>query len=259
FLVHEDVTLTAGSLPGPNEVIVGRLVAERLGVDEEAVAIGRTVAFEGGTFKVAGRFAAAGTAVESEIWAPLHELRGLARRDDVSAVFVRCETPEDVADVSVFAQRRLDLELVAIRSDTYYGALAAYFGPIRALAAVMAGLIALSVIVTGANTLGATVRDRAVELATLRAVGYRTGALLRSLLAEATLLAAAGGLVGLVLARIAVHGTAFRIGMSAFALEVGGGAVLVGVCGVVLLGSAGTVPAALRVARISVANSLRPD
>ncbi len=259
FLVHEDVTLTAGALPGPNQVLVGRLVAERLGVDEDAIAIGRTVAFEGGTFTVAGRFAAAGTAVESEIWAPLHELRGLARRDDVSAVFVRSATAGDVADVSVFAQRRLDLELVAIRSDTYYGALAAYFGPIRALAAVMAGLIALSVIVTGANTLGATVRDRAVELATLRAVGYRTGALLRSLLAEATLLAAAGGLVGLVLARIAVHGTAFRIGMSAFALEVGGDAVLVGFGGVVLLGSAGTVPAALRVVRISVANSLRPD
>lgn len=259
YLVHEAVTLLDGALPGANEVLVGRLAASKLGVDEADLAVGRTLRFEGGTFTVSGRFAAAGTVVESEIWAPLHELKGRSQREDVSAVFVRCATPADVADVEVFAQRRLDLELVAIRADAYYRELAAYFGPIRALATLMAALLATCVLVTGANTLGATVRSRRAELATLRAIGYSTGALLRSLAVEATLLAAAGGVLGLAAARLWVHGRAFRIGMGAFALEVDGRAALLGFLGVLLLAAAGTVPAALRVARLPVAAALAPD
>lgn len=259
FLVHQDVTLLDGALPGPNELLVGRLAAAKLGVEADALAIGETVRVEGGTFRVSGTFAAAGTTIESELWAPLHELMGLARRDDLSAVFVRLQSAEDVADVEVFAQRRLDLELVVVRSDRYYAELAAYFGPIRTLATLMALMIAVTVVVTGANTLSATVRHRIFELATLRAIGYSNGALIRSLLVEAVLLAAAGGLIGLMIARIAVDGAAFRIGMGAFALEIDGSAVLAGCAGALLLGLVGTIPAGLRIAKIPVATALKTD
>lgn len=259
FLVHDAVTLLDGTLPGPNEIIVGRLVASQLGVPEERLAPGRTLRFEGAEFTIAGRFAAPGTTIESEIWAPLFELQGHAQRDDVSAVFVRVQTPDDLADVDAFAQRRLDLELLSIPSATYYRELAAYFEPIRMLAVLMALVIAVTVIVTGANTLNAAVQDRMGELATLRAIGYPVAALIRALSLEALLLAASGGVLGLLLARIAVDDASFRIGMGAFALEVSGACVVTGFSGVLLLGLFGTLPAALRIARLSVAAALKPD
>lgn len=259
FLVHENLTLTEGRLPGPGEAIVGRLVAARFGVDPERVAIGKKVRLEGGEFEISGVFAAPGTTIESEIWAPLHELMGLARREDISAVFLRVSDPADLDDIDVFAQRRLDLGLLYIPSKTYYGDLAAYFAPIRGLAWLMALMIAVTVVFTGANTLNTSVQDRINELATLRALGYPGRSLALALLVEALLLTATGGLAGLLLAHLAMDGLAFRIGMGAFSLDVGAAAVLVGFLSVLFLGLCGTLPAAFRVLRLPVAVALKDD
>ena len=259
FLVHEHVTLTEGRLPGPGEVLVGRLVAAKAGVDAARLRVGATVRFEGAELEVSGIFAAPGTTTESELWAPLYELMGNAQRDDISAVFVRVDEPDVIEDVEVFSQRRLDLELVCIPSVDYYSELAAYFAPIRVLVWAMALMIAVTVVLTGANTLNTAVQDRLSELATLRALGYSGAALLRALLLEALLLTASGGLVGLVAAAVFVSDSTFRIGMGAFALSVDGPAVLVGFAGVLSLGLLGTIPAGTRVLRLPVATALKGD
>jgi putative ABC transport system permease protein len=123
----------------------------------------------------------------------------------------------------------------------------------------MALMIALTVVFTGANTLNTSVQDRINELATLRALGFPGSALVWTLLAEALLLAAAGGLVGLIVSSLLVSGSTFRIAMGAFSLQVGGAAVLTGFLGVLLLGLFGTFPAATKVLRLTVAEALKED
>ena len=177
----------------------------------------------------------------------------------MSAVFVRMADPDLLEDVEVFAGRRLDLELLYLPSRDYYKELAAYFRPIQTLAWLMALMIALTVVFTGANTLNTAVQDRITELATLRALGYSGTALVLSLFVEALLLAAAGGLAGLLGAQLLISGTAFRIGMGAFSMEVDGTAVLSGFAGVLLLGLCGTLPAGTRVLRMPVAVALKGD
>lgn len=257
FRVHDAVTLLAGRLPGPGEVLVGSLVAARLGVPPSALEPGCQLRFEGGTFTVAGRFAAPGTTTAAEIWASLHELRGLTKRDDSSAVFVRIAHEDAFADLELWSRRRLDLELVSIPSRVYYKEAADYLAPIATLSWALALMIAAAALFGGANTLNAAVVDRTRELATLRALGYSSGALVRSLLAESLVLAAAGGLLGLWLGRLLLEGAAFRIAMSAFALEVDAPCILVGLLGVLLLGALGVLPAALRVTRLPVAAALK--
>lgn len=257
FLVHEAVTLIEGRPGRTGEVIVGRLAARQMGVPEESLAVGKVLRFEGGEFTIVGRFAAPGTTIEAEIWAPLSELRGLTKRDDSSVVFVRVERPGEFAGLELFALRRLDLELVVIPSSLYYQELVAYFEPIRALAWVMAALIAGAAVFGGSNALNAAVQDRLRELASLCAVGYSTWALARSLAVEALLVAAAGGVAGLALAKIALHGGSIRIAMSAFRLDADAHSVLVGFGGVLLLGLFGTAPAVIRIRRISIATALK--
>jgi putative ABC transport system permease protein len=228
-----------------------------MGVDEADLAVGRVVRFENGEFTVSGRFAAPGTTLEAELWAPLTELRGLTRRDDSSVVFVRVEEPGDFADLELFALRRLDLELVVIPSARYYDELVAYFRPIRALAWTMAALIAAAAVFGGSNALNSAVQDRLRELASLRAVGYSGRAIASSLAQEALLVAASGGVLGLCIAKLALHGGAIRIAMSAFRLDADAVSVLVGFAGVLLLGLLGTAPAVVRVQRLSIASALK--
>jgi putative ABC transport system permease protein len=257
FLVHDAVTITEGRPPRTGEVLVGRLVADQLGVDDAELAVGRKLRFEGAELTISGRFVAPGTTIEAEIWAPLAELRGLTRRDDSSVVFVRMEKPGDFGDLEVFTRRRLDLELVMIPSSVYYRELSDYFAPIRGMAWALAGLIVAGALFGGANTLNAAVQDRLRELAALRAVGYGGLALVRSLAQESLVVASTGALLGLVLARLFVSGGSVRIAMSAFALQVDPASILVGFGGALLVGLFGTAPAAVRVLRMPIAAALK--
>ena len=202
--------------------IVGRLVARAARRrPRRSSRVGKTLRFEGGEFTIAGRFAAPGTTIEAEIWAPLAELRGLTRRDDSSAVFVRMQNAGDFAELDLFAKRRLDLEL---DDDPVVALLPRARRLLPRRSARSRGrsplIMAFAALFGGANTLNAAVQDRLRELATLRALGYSGFALVRSLATEALVLAAAGGLVGLV-ARADPRSPAapIRIAMSAFALQ----------------------------------------
>jgi len=257
FLVHDAVTIVEGRPPGPGEVLVGRLVPARLGVPAEQFAVGETLRFENGEFRVSGRFAAPGTTIESELWAPVQDLKSLTRRDDVSAIFLRLERPEDMAQLELFTHKRLDLELDAIRSSVYYAELAAWFTPIQALAWVLAAMMAAAALFGAANTLNAAVQDRVRELAALRAVGFRGLALVVALAQEGLVLAALGGLVGVALARLLIEGAAVQIAMGAFQLEVGAGAALTAFAAVLALGLLAVLPAALRVLRMPIALALK--
>lgn len=255
WVVHDSVTLTAGVLPGPGEVIVGRLAGAQMGAPEGALGIGSTLEIEGQELVVAGHFEAPGTTLEAEVWTPIGPLRGMSQRDDDSVVFVALED-SDLSELEYFVTSRQDLALIASSAADYYRTLTAYFAPIQGLAWALAAMIAAAALFSGANTLNASVQDRVRELAVLRAMGYSGAALARSLTEESVLLAAAGGLIGVALARVALAGTSFSLAMSAFALRLDAISITVGIAGVLLLGFLGVAPAAWRVMRMPVVAGL---
>ncbi len=259
YLVHDKVTLIEGALPGPGEALVGRLAAAQSGLEVTDLAPGRTLAIEGGTFRISGTFAAPGTTLEAEIWLPLAELQGHANRDDCSVVFVRTRSAEDLADVELFAIRRLDLELALVHASAYYEDAASYLAPIRTLAWVMAVLIGLAALLSGANTLQASVQDRGPELASLLAIGFRGRALAWMLLQEALVLGAAGAVVGVLLAKFGLARATMSIAMTAFRFEVDAWSTLIGLAAVLTVVVAGTLPALLSVLSLPIARALKED
>ena len=69
--------------------------------------------------------------------------------------------------------------------------------------------------------------------------------------------AAAGGVLGLGFAKLALHGGAIRIAMSAFRIDADAWSVLAGFGGVLVLGLFGTAPAVWRIHRLAVASALK--
>jgi ABC-type antimicrobial peptide transport system permease subunit len=91
----------------------------------------------------------------------------------------------------------------------------------------------------------------------LRSLGFSRIAILVSLLQESLLAAAAGALVGAVLAHVLVDGHAVRFSMGVFELQVDAVAVFVGMLSGVLLGSIGALPPAIRCLRQPIPSALR--
>ncbi len=142
YLVHDRVEVVAGREPrGPFELMVGALASTRMGMPAEQLAVGATLRLERRDFTIVGHFAAPGTVYEAELWARLSDVMLATKREDVSCVVLRLDSPERLAEVSLFAGRRLDLEIAAVPEREMMQALASSLTPIAALARWMAVLV----------------------------------------------------------------------------------------------------------------------
>lgn len=256
-LVRRHVRLSEGTWPGPNEVMVGKLVHAKLGCRPEDIAVGKEILIENRPWKISGRFVAAGAAFESEIWCRLPDFQQALKRQDLSLVAVLLKDGASPAEVEIFCKSRTDLELQAVSETVYYQSLQKHYQPVRTLAWLVVFLVAGAGVFAGLNMMYGAVAGRVRELATLQAVGYRRRAIVVSLLQEGALLAAAATLIAGVMALVFLNGFAVRFTMGAFALRVDGVALLIGGGTGLLLGVLGAIPPAIKALRAPVAESLK--
>lgn len=256
-LVRQRVRLVEGQWPGPNEIIVGKLVAAKLGCDSSDLAIGETLLFEKRAWRISGHFAAGGSAFESEIWCRLPDFQQALKRQDLSLVALRLEPNVKPAIVELFCKERTDLELQALSETEYYASLQQHYKPVRLLAWTVVFLVAGAGVFAGLNMMYGAVAGRIREIATLQAIGYRRRAVLVSLIQEGALLAAAGSLLAGFVALGLLNGMAVRFTMGAFALHIDGVSLLIGSGVGLLLGVVGALPPALKALSLPVAQSLK--
>lgn len=256
LLVRPEIRLLTGHFPGPGEVMVGRLTHRALGVPAEELRAGNPLRFEGADFRIAGTFAAPGTVLESEVWLDRNDLATLTQRDTLSTVLVRIDTAE-TEDLEVFALQRNDLELAAIREDRYFEKLAQFYGPIKVMTWLTAGLVAAGAIFGGLNTLYAAFASRIREMATLQAIGYSRKALLASLLQESLLATLTGTLVAFMLAYFLLEGRTVSLSVGTFSLALTPPVIVIGLLAGFLLGTVGTLPPAFRTLAPSLPKALR--
>jgi len=235
--------------------MVGRLAWARLGLDDADLAVGRTLALEGREWKIVGRFAAPKTVFEAELWGRLEDVMAATRRVDVSAVALRLKDPAEFAKVDLFANQRVALEIKALRAGTVYEAYRRNVRPVATLAWIMAGLVLVGGVFACSNTMFAAVLARTREMGTLRAVGYGPVAVAVSLLEEALLLGAAGGLLGFTAASL-LGEVALRFPMGAFTLDLGGPMRFLGLAAAVAAGLFGGAFPAARAVRLPLPDAL---
>jgi len=256
-LVRRQFQLVQGAWPASREVLVGKLAAAKLGRDEAELAIGRKLRFEGTIWTISGRFAAAGSAFESEIWCPVDELQRAMKRQDVSLVAVAVSGPKGVADIGEFCKERVDLEWEATPEQKYYASLTAHYGPVRSVAWLIVLLVAGAGVFAGLNTMYGAVVGRVRELAMLQTLGFSRRAIALSIVQEGVLLAAAGSLVAAAVAVPLLNGMAVRFTMGAFHLRLDSAALLVGLSTGLAIGVLGSLPPAWRALQMPVVDGLK--
>jgi putative ABC transport system permease protein len=263
FDVRRGVEIVEGRRfePGRNEVIVGTGAAAEFA----GLAVGNTLRWGDLDWTVVGRFDAGGTVVDSEIWCDVGVLAPAYRRGSTyQAVYVRLESPEtyDAFASALGADPRLD---VSVQRESEY-----YAEQSRALIAFVTGagfligtLMAIGAVFGALNTMYTAVASRSREIATLRALGYRPGPVVLSVLLESLALALLGGVLGGTLAYVAFDGfQAATLNMQsfsqvAFAFRITPPLVVAGMVYATLIGLIGGLFPAIRAARLPVATALR--
>jgi putative ABC transport system permease protein len=254
---HPEVRIVEGSYPASGEVMVGRLAWRKLGIPITTLKPGQPLNLDGRELKISGVFAAPGTVMESEIWAPLGDLRVLAQRETLSCVVLRLTNPDDFSEAELFTKQRLDLELSALRESDYYARITAFFRPLRGMIWITAGLIAAGAVFGGVNTLYAAFAPRIREMAALQAIGFSRTSLLASLIQESLLACLLGTLLASVVALLFLEGRTVAFSIGAVALEISPQVASAGLLTGVLLGILGATPPAVRCLKPALSVALR--
>ena len=183
--------------PGTSEIVVGSSTASGFaGID-----IGANLRFAGRDWLIVGRYDSGRSGFDSEIWGDAEQMAQAFRRTVFSIVVFR------LADAGLFdsVKARIDadprLALEAKPEIRFYAeqseALATF---INILGLSLAIIFSIGAVVGAMITMFAAVAQRTGEIGTLRALGFRRGAVLAAFLVESLLLSAIGGVVGLAVA-----------------------------------------------------------
>jgi putative ABC transport system permease protein len=145
-----------------------------------------------------GVFEADGSVFESEIWADLPVVQSLFRRENVlQTVRVRLSDPAALAALKNYVETDPRLKLDVKSEVAYFADQASQTSDlIQKLGWPLAIAMAFGALAGALNTMYSSVAARAVEIATLRAIGFGGFPAFVGTLAESLMLAVIGGVVG---------------------------------------------------------------
>lgn len=262
FVVHPEVRVIAGRpfQQGALELIVGQAAAGRFhGLDIGAeVTIGRQSHRQ---YTVVGIFTAAGSVLESELWAPRTMLADSYQRQLSSSVLLRLSDPASVPDAVAYINGP-SVQLNGKSETAYYNDLASTTREITLLTSVLIGIMAVGAVFAVVNTMYAAVDGRRREMAMLRAIGFRRSAIMLALLSESLLLSMLACVAG-CLAAMAFSGlrqdflSNYTWTVMAFELRMTPQVVATCVGVAVVVGAIGALAPGIRAARINVLEALR--
>jgi putative ABC transport system permease protein len=246
---------------GKNEVVVGRGAAmEFAGLD-----LGSTMKVGRYEWPVVGIFSANGSVAESEIWSDAKVLQEAYNRgDSYQSVYARLNSPGAFPEFKDSLTANPQLSVKVVRQSEYYAQQSeAVTRLVTTLGFLIAFLMAIGAVFGALNTMYSAVSARTREIATLRALGFGSGAVVVSLMIESLLLALVGGGIGGGLAYFAFnnfHTSTMNFqsfSQIAFAFKVTPALLVRGVVWSAMIGLIGGLFPAIRAARLPIAAALR--
>jgi ABC-type lipoprotein release transport system permease subunit len=247
--------------PGASEIVVGSSVARQFA----GVELGRSLSFAQRQWQVVGVFDAGRTAFDSEIWGDAEQMSQAFRRTGYSSVIAQLESPEafEALQAAVEADPRLTLEVKRER-QFYEDQSRALSNFLRFLGLTLSVIFSLGAVIGAAITMYAAVATRTGEIGTLRALGFTRRSILAAFLFESLLLAAAGGLAGLLAATflqaITISTTNFQsFSELAFSFALTPGIAAASLAFALAMGLVGGFLPAVKAARMRIVEALRAD
>jgi len=250
---HREFALVEGQpLTGGTAVLAGVQLAR-----SRHLKVGDVLTFERTRWTVGGLFSAQGGVYEQELWLDLDALGAAANRTDVTGFTVRTSGPaagQALVD-AILAQHSEPLQ--ALTSEASFARVGGMSIWMATLGRFIALIIALGAVLGGMNTMYAAVAQRGRELGVLRALGYRSGAVLLSMLLESVVVGLLGGLLGVVLAFAVARAPITMPYLLEGGVPLGPRDLLAGLVLALLVGALGGLLPALQAGSVKVVDALR--
>ena len=256
FALRPEIKLVSGRMfqSARHELIVGKSALAQF----EGLEVGGQVPLPEGDWTITGSFESNGDEHESELLADSETVLSAMRANTFHSVTIMLQRPESLEVLQTAITTNPTLGVDVTRETQFLAAQSKYLNTfLTTIAYVVGGIMGLGATFGALNTMYSAVSARAMEIATLRAIGFSGIAVVVSVLAESLVLAVAGAAIGAVAAWIAFNGNLHAVGGLVFRLAVTPSLVALGLGFAFTLGFIGGLFPAIRAASLPVADALR--
>jgi putative ABC transport system permease protein len=256
FALRPEIRLVSGRmfLPARHELIVGKSALAQF----EGLEVGGQVPLPDGDWTVTGSFESNGDEHESQLLADSETLLSAMRANTFHSMTVMLERPESLEQFRAAVTTNPTLTVDVTRETQFLAAQSKYLNDfLTMIAYLVGGIMGLGATFGAFNTMYSAVSARAIEIATLRAIGFSGAAVVASVLVESLVLAVSGAVIGAAAAWIAFNGDLHAAGGLVFRLAVTPSLVGFGIGFAFTLGFVGGLFPAIRAASLPVADALR--
>jgi putative ABC transport system permease protein len=193
--MRKGFTLLAGRMftPGTDELIVGAGILREF----DGFELGQEIRFGKYKWTVVGVFSTGGNVFESELWADAKVIQNLYNRgSSYQSIRARMTSPDSLPLITEYLKNEPRLTHEVQSESAYFAEQGKSLGYMAMFGWVISSIMALGALAGALNTMYTSVSDRAMEIATLRAIGFSHFSAFIGTMAEAMTLAALGSLVG---------------------------------------------------------------
>jgi len=251
-----ELHLTSGRLfqPGLRELIASNVCAQKYA----DFATGDKRTMRGGDWQVVGNFDVGKGGGACVVFADADVVLNSFSRNTYNQVNVMLQSPDTFTELKTAIDANPSMHVAVKReAELTEDSMKQLNGILNFISYFVGAIMAVAATLGAANSLYAVVDGRRRELATLRALGFRGGPVVASVLTESILLALPGALLGAGLAWVLFNGlTASPFGFT-FHLAVTAPIALIGIIWALGMGLIGGFLPAIRAARVPVTVALR--
>jgi putative ABC transport system permease protein len=259
--VRPELKIVEGRMfrPAVRELIAGLGAARQF----RGLSVGSVLRLRNADWTVTGVFTSNADVHESELLADVDTVGSSVERNSYSSAVALLSSPAEFTRFKDALTSDPQLKVDVRREPEYYAAQSqGLTKAINSVGNTVAIIMAIGAMFGALNTMYSAVAGRALEIATLRAIGFGALPVLLSVMIEALLLSLLGGIIGAALAWLFFNGHSVSTLGGAFAqvvfqLTVTPALVVTGIVWACIIGLLGGFFPALRAARLHVAEALR--
>ncbi len=205
FSLRKNVTLTEGRMfeEGKTEIIVGSSVLSQFSGFE----LGKKMNFGSTEWTVVGVFDAGGSVFGSELLTDVRTLQAQFNRgNSYQSIRVRLDGEAGLEKLKKFVEDDPRINLDVMTEQAYFSDQSRDMGRLIYMGWGLAIFMAMGALAGALNTMYTSVESKAVEIATLRAIGFKGISAFVGTLVESMILAIIGGVLGTLIAFLLFDG-----------------------------------------------------
>jgi putative ABC transport system permease protein len=258
--VRPEIQLTSGRWfeRGVNELLVGKNAASRF----KGLQLGDRPVVGGRQWTVVGTFAS-DSSHDSALLTDAETLMNAFSKNEYQSITVRLDGPQSLQTYRDALKSSASLPVDVFSESEFFAKQSTMLNTVlKVIAYVVGGIMAFGAVFAALNIMYSAVSSRAVEIATLRGIGYGPDAMVIAVLIETLVLAFIGGICGALLSWFVFNG--YHLSTIAgggaqlvFQLVVTPGIAAIGILWACVIGLFGGLLPALKAARLPIVVAIR--